>query len=224
MTRVHVVVEGPTEESFVREVLAPVLRPSQIYVTPIVLGPRGHKGGSTGYSRVKKDVVVLLKQDRAAYCSTMLDFYGLGAGFPGMPLPPYLANLDKVARIEQAVSQDVIAAVPNLQPEIRFIPYLQLHEYEGLLFSDPEAFASGIGQPSLAQQFTAIRDEFPTPEDINDDPNKAASKRVLSAYPSYQKVVDGTLAAQAVGIDRMRQECPHFRGWVQGLQDLASGS
>ena len=224
MTRVYVVVEGATEESFVKEVLAPVPQSRQIYVTPIILGLRGHKGGNTSYARVKKDVVVLLKQHRAVYCSTMLDFYGLGTGFPGMPLPPKLENLAKVVRIEQAVSQDIVAEVPNLRPEIRFIPYLQLHEYEGLLFSDPKAFASSIKQPNLTRHFQAIRDEFPTPEDINDDPNKAPSKRVLRAYSSYGKVVDGTLAARAVGIDRMRQECPHFREWVQRLQGLVSGS
>ena len=106
MTRVYVVVEGATEESFVKEVLDPLLRPRQIYVIPIILGSPGHKGGNTNYARVKQDVVVLLQQDRAAYCSTMLDFYGLGAGFPGMPLPPNLENLSKVARIEQAVKDD----------------------------------------------------------------------------------------------------------------------
>ncbi len=224
MTRVYVVVEGATEESFVKEVLDPLLRPRQIYVIPIILGSPGHKGGNTNYARVKQDVVVLLQQDRAAYCSTMLDFYGLGAGFPGMPLPPNLENLSKVARIEQAVKDDIVADRPDLRPDMRFVPYLQLHEYEGLLFSDPDAFASGIKQRHLAPRFQAIRDEFPTPEDINDDPNKAASKRVLRAYPSYGKVVDGTLAAQAVGVDCMQRECPHFREWVQRLQGLESGS
>lgn len=222
MTRVYVVVEGATEESFVREVLAPILWPSELYIIPIILGSPGQKGGRTSYSRVKKDVVVLLKQHRTAYCSTMLDFYGLGKGFPGMPLPPDLANLDKVARIEQAVKEDIAAKVPDLRPDIRFLPYLQLHEYEGLLFSDHEAFASGIKQSHLASRFKAIRDEFSTPEDINDDPNTAASRRVLGVYPSYRKVVDGTLAARAVGVASMQQECPHFREWVQRLQALAA--
>jgi len=144
MTRVYVVVEGPTEESFVRDVLAPVLWSRQVYLTPILLGSPGHPGGNTKYSRVKKDVMVLLKQDQTAYCSTMLDLYRLGRGFPGMPLSPNLPGLDKVIRIEQAVKADIVAHGPDLRPEVRFLPYLQLHEYEGLLFSDPEAFASGI--------------------------------------------------------------------------------
>ncbi len=92
MTRIYVIVEGQTEESFVNNVLAPTLWLRQIYVNPLILGPPGHKGGNPKYGRVKKDVVKQLKQDRRAYCSTMLDFYGLGSDFPGMPLPPDLQS------------------------------------------------------------------------------------------------------------------------------------
>jgi hypothetical protein len=222
MTRVYVVVEGFTEESFVTNVLAEVLWPRQVYLKPIVLGPPGHKGGNTNYARVKKDVVVLLKQDPSAYCSTMLDFYGLGRGFPGMPLEPNLPNLDKVARVERAVKADIVAQVPHLRPDVRFVPYLQLHEYEGLLFSDPVAFAAGIGQRHLSREFERIRGRFATPEDINDDSDTAPSKQVLGAYPAYRKILDGTPAARAVGIERMRQECPHFRDWVERLEALAA--
>ena len=185
MPRVHVVVEGPTEESFVRNVLAQILWPRRVYLAPFILGRPGHKGGRTNYARVKKDILLQLKQDRRAYCSTMLDFYGLGAGFPGMPLPPNLSNLDKVIRIEESVKADIVEEVPDLRPDIRFVPYLQLHEYEGLLFSDPQAFASGIGQPRLGQQFQGIRSRFPTPEDINNDANTAPSKRVLAGWFWY---------------------------------------
>src|SRR5215469_8249755 len=173
MTRVHVVVEGPTEESFIKDILAPLLLSHQVYLIPIILGAPGHKGGNVNYARVKKDVVTLLKQDSTAYCTTMLDLYGLGRGFPGMPLPPNIPNLDKVTRVEEAIKADVVREVPDRRPDIRFLPYLQLHEYEGLLFSNPAAFASGIGQSHLAGELKAIRQAFATPEDINDDPNTA---------------------------------------------------
>ena len=222
MTRVYVVVEGPTEESFINDVLRPVLWPREIFLYPILVGSPAHKGGNTRYARVKKDVVVLLKQNATAYCSMMLDFYGLGSGFPGTPLPPNLTNLEKVSHIERAVMEDFVTTVPELRPDIRFVPYLQLHEYEGLLFSDPTAFANGINMPTLAQQFERVRREFQTPEDINDDVNTAPSKRVLRLYPSYRKPLDGTRAAKAVGIDTMRRECPHFRDWVERLEALAT--
>ena len=103
---------------------------------------------------------------------------------------------------------------------MRFVPYIQLHEYEGLLFSDSRAFASGIAHPHLERQFRVVRNAFPTPEDINDNPDTAPSKQILRIYPQYRKVLDGTLAAQAIGLDRMRQECPHFRDWVARLEAL----
>lgn len=220
MVRVFVIVEGPTEESFVDKVLAPILWARQVYLIPRIVGVPGHKGGNVKYARAKKDILVQLKQDRAAYCSTMFDLYGLGEGFPGTPLPSNLPNIDKVTRIEQAVKADIVAEIAEFRPDTRFLPYLQLHEYEGLLFSDPNAFASGIGQQHLSRQFEQVRRAFPTPEDINDDPNTAPSKRVRGAYPAYRKVLDGTLAAQSVGIAKMRQECPHFRGWIESLEAL----
>jgi len=222
VVRVYVVVEGPTEESFVDKILAPILWPREIYVVPRIVGVPGHKGGNANYARVKKDVLLQLKQDKTAYCSTLFDLYGLGEGFPGTPLPPNLQNIAKVTRIEQAVKADIVAQIPEFRPDVRFLPYLQLHEYEGLLFSDPDAFAIAIGQQHLRQQFETIRTQFATPEDINDGPNTAPSKRVLAEYPAYRKVLDGTLAARTVGIAKMRQECPHFRSWIESLEALGA--
>ncbi len=118
---------------------------------------------------------------------------------------------------------DIVAHVNDgFRPDVRFLPYLQLHEYEALLFSDPAAFAAAIGKPHLAHQFQTIRDAFATPEEINENANTAPSKRVLGAHPTYRKVLDGTLGAQGVGIERMRQECPHFREWFERLGALGN--
>ena len=220
MTRVYVVVVGQTEESFINDVLRPAFWPRQVFLYPILVGSPGHRGGNTNYARVKKDIGVLLRQDPTAYCTTMLDFYGLGKGFPGMPLPPNLANLEKVSRIERAVMDDFVTTVSELHPDTRFLPYLQLHEYEALLFSDPSAFANAISMPTLVQGFERVRREFKTPEDINDDAYTAPSKRVLGLYPSYRKPLDGTHAAKVVGIETMKRECPHFRDWVERLEGL----
>ncbi len=214
MTRLYVLVEGQTEESFVRNVLAEVLWRSNVHPTPILLGTPGHKGGRTSYARVKRD-------DRSAYCSTMVDLYGLGAGFPGHPPPDHLSNIDKVRHVERAVKQDICGdLLENLRPDARFIPYLQLHEYEAILFSDPDAFATGINHPHLRLQFQRVRDEFDSPEDINNAPETAPSKRVIAACPSYKKVIEGTQAAAAVGIPKMRAQCQHFREWIESLEAL----
>jgi hypothetical protein len=152
----------------------------------------------------------------------MLDFYGLGKGYPGTPVPASLSGVDRVLHLERAMKEDITAEIPDLHADVRFLPYLQLHEYEGLLFSDPEAFANGISHSHLTPQLQAIRQGFPTPEDIDDNPDTAPSKRVVRLCPSYNKVLDGTRAASAVGIEAMSRECPHFRDWLERLRQLAA--
>ncbi|HEY6348991.1 MAG TPA: DUF4276 family protein [Candidatus Angelobacter sp.] len=150
MRRVYVVVEGQTEESFVKEALAEALLPYSVYLTPLLLR---RTGGNPTFARLKRDVIVQLKRDDSAYCSTMLDFYRLGTDFPGVPLPANLSGIEKVLRIEQAVKGEIIRELPDLRAELRFLPYIQLHEFEGLLFSDPLAFAQDIYKPDLAASF-----------------------------------------------------------------------
>lgn len=151
----------------------------------------------------------------------MVDLYGLGRGFPGHPPPEHLSNIEKVRHVEKAVKEDICQEMPDLRADRRFIPYLQLHEYEAILFSDPAAFAIGINYPNLQRQFQGIRDEVESPEDINDHPETAPSKRILAACPNYRKVIEGTQAAAAVGIPNIRQQCHHFREWIESLEDLA---
>lgn len=220
MSRVSIIVEGATERSFVNGPLAEALRPHRVYPTAKILGRPGHKGGRTNYARVRDDLERQLKQDATAYCSTMIDFYGLGEGFPGTPLPANLTDIQKVERIESLVKTDICDRLPGVRAEVRLIPYLSLHEYEALLFSDPNAFAAALKEPHKAGDLYRIRNGFSTPEDINDNPQKAPSKRVLAIYPRYQKIIDGTEAARAVGIEKMREECPHFRSWIGRLEAL----
>jgi len=162
VSRVVVIVEGATEESFVKGPLAEMFWPRRVYFTLIILGVPGQKGGRTNYERVRKDLLRQLKQDPTVYCSTMIDFYGLGRGFPGTPPPPYLANIRKVEHIERAVKDDICGQIPESRPDLRLIPYLSLHEYEGLLFSDPDAFAHALKQPTVAHRLHQIRNDFPT--------------------------------------------------------------
>ena len=226
VTRVYVIVEGQTEESFVKGPLAEALWSNHVLLAPIILGVPGQKGGRTNYVRLKKDVVKQLKHDQRSYCTTMVDYYGLGSGFPGVPAPEHFDSLQKVEHIEGAMKDDICRQLSSFRPEIRFIPYLSLHEYESLLFSDPDVFARSIGQPHLARHFQQIRNGFATPEDINDGPESApfeehvhnrpgikrsarrtdeflgcmaarsralcASKRVMSVYSRYKKVIEGT--------------------------------
>ena len=100
------------------------------------------------------------------------------------------------------------------------MPYIVMHEFEGLLFSDPDGFGLGIGRSDLSPKLRAIRNAFGTPEEINDSPDTAPSKRVEVLMPGYQKPLNGVQAAQEVGLDAIRGECPLFPtgciGWSSG--------
>ena len=162
---------------------------------------------------------MLLKQDPAAHCTTFFDFYGVGSGFPAFP--PKTSSRDAVHLLERALKQHMLESLPaSLRVDVRFIPYFQLHEFEALLFSDPIALAAGIYQPQLASVFQQIREQFPTPEEINNDRATAPSKRILAVHHGYRKVLGGTLAAIKIGITKMRTQCPHFNDWVTTLELL----
>ncbi len=104
----------------------------------------------------------------------------------------------------------------------RFIPFIQMYEFEALLFSDPVAFAKGIGKQSLENDFERIVGEFPTPEHINDSPKTAPSKRIEQLVLGYEKPIMDNLAAMEVGLTVMRQKCHLFNNWLERLENLAS--
>ena len=102
----------------------------------------------------------------------------------------------------------------------RFVPYVMMHEFEAMLFSDCNGLAVGIGQPALAQDLQAIRDEFDTPEGINDSPDSAPSKRIEGLVDGYRKPLMGIDAAEAIGLEAIRGECEHFAGWMGRLEGV----
>ena len=102
----------------------------------------------------------------------------------------------------------------------RFIPYVQMHEFEALLFSNPERFARALGDERLAREISRIREAFDSPESINDDPTTAPSKRILAIRRSYDKPLYGTLSALEIGLPTMRKECAQFDAWLQRLEAL----
>ena len=93
-----------------------------------------------------------------------------------------------------------------------------MHEFEAMLFSDCAAFSRGIGRPTLAGMFQAIRSEFDSPEEIDDSPQTAPSKRIKNLVPGYTKPLLGTLAVLEIGLEAIRRECPHFGCWLDLLE------
>ena len=225
MKRVRIIVEGQTEASFVEGPLYSYLLPYGVGIHPVIIGVSGHRGGRVNYQRVKKDVIKTLKQDRSVYCSSLFDLYGLEDGFPVAKEALRTSGAEKVVQLEQAMRIDMMREEPELRADTRFIPYIQIYEFEGLLFSDPAALARGMFRPDLESKLSSVRGGFTTPEDINDSPETAPSKRILALDRRYNKVISGTLAADFMGIDVIKLHCPRFRQWVERLAAIgAEGS
>lgn len=221
MIRVHVICEGQTEEMFVNEVLAKSFATQEIYLIPALIGKPGHKGGNFPFERLLTDIKGRLLNDATAYCTTFFDFYGLPANFPGKQETSQYANhTDKAHCITEAMNTRL---QDNLGGEAmrRFIPYVQMYEFEGLLFSDVNRLAQGFNQPALVEELQAIRAAFGSPEMINDSPETAPSKRLLSIFDQYDKPLYGSLAALEIGLDNIRRECPLFNAWLDSISLLA---
>lgn len=226
MARLLIHVEGETEETFVNDLLADHLYTfGYELVSARILGNarlREKRGGIRPWNTVKKDILNHLKEDSGCLATTMVDYYGLpqtgDRAWPGRAEAGNLPFEQKAACVERSLLADIAQELGGEFEARRFIPFVVMHEFEGLLFSDCVMFAETIAWPQLAQTFQDIRQQFANPEEINDSPVTAPSKRVEELVSGYQKPLFGTLAALRMGLATIRRECPHFREWLERLE------
>jgi len=226
MSRLLIHVEGETEETFVNAVLAQHLCSyGYTKVSARLVGNariRDRRGGIRAWTAVRKDILNHLKEDPNCLATTMVDYFALPQtgerAWPGRQAAGYLPFIQKASTVEAALLTDICEDLGDGFDPNRFIPYVMMHEFEGLLFSDCERFGRGIGRPDLVAQFQAIRNQFATPEEINDSPLTAPSKRVEALVQGYEKPLLGSLAVLEIGLGAIRAECPHFREWLERLE------
>lgn len=229
--RLLVEVEGPTEEEFVKNVLCPhLLDRGYERVDARILGNarmRSRRGGITSWPSASRDILGHLHEDPGRIVTTLVDYYALPAsqngGWPGRKQAAGLMGTIKRAQaVEEALLIDISRRMNKTFDPRRFVPFVAMHEFEALLFSDCDRLAASLGEPRLAPQFSAIRAAFTTPEDINDSPTTAPSKRIISLFESYQKPFHGVVAILEIGLDKVRAECPHFDRWLRRLEERAT--
>ncbi len=217
MKKALILVEGQTEETFVKRVLGEYLTAKSIFVIPTIVTTKrvktgaDFKGGIISYAKVRDEIHKLLGVRSAQLVTTMLDFYALPLDFPNRHSQCGNPH-EKVSSVEDAFNRDI--------NNPRFFSYFSLHEFEGLLFSSPLVIARTLNETGKESILRRIRDSFPTPEDINDNPETAPSKRICKEFPRYEKVFHGAAIANRIGIDLMRRECPHFNEWLTRIEQL----
>ena len=226
MIRLNAIVEGQTEEAFFHAVLREHLAQRGIFVAVRCVetsrDKKRHKvfrGGLLDYRRARDDLVRWMKEDQRpeAWFTTMFDLYALPEDFPGydagrkQPTPA-----ERIAVIEEAFRQAL--------NHPRFVPYVQLHEFETLLLADPSMFdcvflehADGIGR------LVALAAGYASPEEIDDGATTAPSKRIINEIPDYafRKASAGPVIASKIGLAVLRRKCLHFHTWLEKLEALA---
>ncbi|MCM1505342.1 MAG: DUF4276 family protein [Muribaculum sp.] len=202
--------EGQTEEEFVKDLMAPYFHDYGIYIYPMIIHTsRGHKGGFVNYEHLKNDINKLLKsQGDDVVVSTFVDFFRCPE-LPGAEAWSKIPNhYERVVQMENAISQDI--------NDWRFYPYIQLHEFEAVLFSSDRGFIKYFDY-GHSRKLQGIVDSYDNPEDINSTPEGAPSKRLLRIVPEYDKVMFGNIVALEIGIATILEKCPRFRAWVELL-------
>ena len=218
MKRLYILCEGETEEKFIKTILDPYLQSVGIAATPIICATKRtavkkYKGGVSSYGKIKNELAKLCGENRNAMVTTMFDLYGLPHDTPGID-KSFNDIYKKAEHIEEAVMNNIGNRFGNL------FFNLVLHEFEGLLFSDVSAFKyiSDVDDGTIAL-FRRIRASVETPEHINDSPETAPSKRIMSAIPTYSKITDGIDVAELIGINCISAECRHFKKWITKILD-----
>lgn len=211
MKRLFIVVEGQTEEAFIKELVSPYFMQNEIYdIRPVLIQTsKGHKGGFVNYEHLTNDLFRLLKsQGQDVVVTTFVDFFRC----PKLPnqndIDKLSSNIQKVEAMEKSIYDDI--------NDRRFIPYIQLHEFEALLFSSSNGFEMYF-EDQIAKEIQGIIDSFDNPEDINSSPETAPSKRLIRIIPYYDKVIYGNIVALEIGLPTILSKCPRFRRWINSL-------
>jgi Domain of unknown function (DUF4276) len=215
--KVFIVVEGYTELEFINSVLSDYLKSKiieqNVAIIPFPISTNanlGKKGGGNSYKHWKNDLLKHTQKLEDKVVTTFMDYYALPENFPNYKHCSAIIKIDeRLSCLEQAIKDDI---APN---NYKFFPYIQKHEFETLLFSSNIGFASLFEE--IADETQKIIDQHPNPEDINDQPHTAPSKRLLKIKTDYDKVADGTLIALEIGIDKMLEKCPRFKNWVENI-------
>ena len=217
MNRIVIIGEGQTEQEFCNDVLQPFFNQHGIYIENPTI--KKSKGGIVPWGELKKEVNLHLK-DTKVIVTTLIDYYGI---YPKHNFPHWddsQSIVDKSERmgfLENAMQEDI----PDTT-RYRFMPYVQLHEFEGILFSDIKVIEDNFDTSEFKDHAYLVETNttYSNPEEINDSSMTAPSERLDRIIDDYSKVVYGSLLAQEIGLDKIREKCPRFNNWIENLLQI----
>lgn len=216
MKRIIIICEGQTEVEFCKDVLLKHFIHKNIFIqTPLI---KKSGGGIVPWNVLKKQIELYLRE-KDAIVTTFIDYYGIPENYhyPGWQKSRIIA--DKNSRmdfLENAMKNKIFEALQD-----RYIPYIQLHEFEGLLFNNIDVFDQNFNTYELnsREELLNILNSHPNPELINDDPTSAPSKRLERIITGYSKIVFGSILAEEIGLTNIRKKSPRFHNWINTLEN-----
>ncbi|MFW5693465.1 MAG: DUF4276 family protein, partial [Thermoguttaceae bacterium] len=226
MARLYVFAEGQTEQTFADNVLKPHLARFGVYMhRPVLIAHarkkgRVHRGGGRKYLPMRNDILRFTKQEKTnpdVYFTTMIDLYALPGDFPGLDEAEKLRRnpFDRVRFLQQQFAEDI--------GDRRFVPFLQLHEFEAYLFCGLECFRRFFDTADARiEALQKVCETFANPELIDDGERTAPSKRIIAQFCDYEdaKATIGPQVAETIGLATIRGKCPHFGKWLECIEGL----
>jgi len=220
------IVEGETEQTFVRDQLAAHLALHRTNAWAVLPGRHRRHGGIREWEVARQDIVRTLKERR--YCSTMVDYYALPNTWPGRDISTALPWSERAAYVESQVHLEISKKMgESFDPQF-FVPYVQLHEFEALVFADIEELTSVVAPlskdsaSSIVRKFERVLDEAGHPEAINDGYETCPSRRITSVVKAYNKRAHGPIVTKRIGLNALREKCNHFASWLDRLESMGS--
>ncbi len=218
-TEIVTLVEGTTEKIFMSDILVPYLAEKGVFMRPIIISKPGQKGGDVKFARVKNDIELHLKQRPDTYLTLFVDYYGIKNDWPGLKEAKEQSTPKRKAeRINRATKARVNELFRDWGSEKRFIPYVSMHEFEALLFSEPRKLAEHLNVSQ--SKIDKILSDCGEPENIDDSPHAAPSKRLEDLSDRFKKTSTGIMIAKAIGLTKIRERCPIFTNWLSSVEDL----
>lgn len=216
MKRIIIICEGETEKEFCTKILSPFFTAKQIYIqAPLI---KKSMGGIVKWTELRKQILLHLKNDPGAYVTTFIDYYGLYSkyNFPNWDQAEiYQDKSQRMDILEQGMFSNIEDSFQH-----RYIPYMQLHEFEGLLFNEISVFHEQIPAEELIgiEELQLTFDNYENPELINNTKETSPSHRLVRIIKGYNKIVYGNILAEAIGLEKIRNKSPRFNAWLNKLE------
>ena len=216
-----ILLEGQSEEVFCKQILKPYFETKNIFLKYSIFSTgkkyngTKYRGGITDYSKFTKDINNVLNDQSYDLITTFIDFYGF------LKIAPFKDEIDesncyaRVAQTENRLRKDI-------KNNKRFLPYMNLHEYEIIYYIDETITKKILNNNFDGKKYKKIIQNYKNIETINENPDDAPSKRLERICPSYDKIYHSTLISQELQLTSILDKCKHFKEWIDQIEKKTS--